>query len=80
MIKVRIDTRGEADVLTRSRMEEMAEEYRTALGSLTCPEHHQVPALVLSGRSPDTIQAEVETCCPILEGLVEDALKEKSPG
>ena len=79
MIKVRIDTRGESGVLTRSRIEEMAEEYRTALGSLTCPEHHQVPTVVLSGRTADAIDVRVETCCRILQGFVDEALKEK-PG
>lgn len=78
MIKIRIDTIGEADALTRSRMEEIAEEYGAALGSLTCPEHHRVPTVVLSGRSPTAIDVRVETCCPVLQGLVDEAL-EKEP-
>ncbi|HEX2080739.1 MAG TPA: hypothetical protein VHG08_23745 [Longimicrobium sp.] len=77
MIKIRIDTIGEADALTRSRMEEIAEEYRAALGSLTCPEHHQVPTVVLSGRSPDTISVQMETCCEVLQGFVDEALEEQ---
>lgn len=76
MIRLRIDTEGQADALTRSVMEQVADDYRSRLDALTCPEHGEAPTVVLSGRSPDTCTVRVETCCEQLQRLVDDALAE----
>lgn len=76
MFRVRIDTEGQADALTRSVMEEVAEEYRDALGTLVCPEHGTGPTVTVYGRTPDTIAVSVETCCEQLQRLVDDTLEE----
>lgn len=74
MIRVRIDTAGQADALTRSAMEEVADEYRSTLDDITCPEHGEAPTVVISGTSRDRITIEIETCCDQLQRLVDDAL------
>lgn len=77
MIRVRIDTEGQAGALTRSVMEQVADDYRSRLDGVTCPEHGEGPTVVLSGKSPDTLTVRVETCCDELRRLVDDALAEK---
>jgi hypothetical protein len=74
MLQVRIDTEGQADALTRSVMEEVADEYRSRLEGIICPEHGQAPIVVISGRTADTIDIRVEPCCDQLGELVDDAL------
>lgn len=74
MIRVRIDTAGQADALTRSVMEQVADEYRSTLEGVTCPEHGQPPTVVLSGTSQDRITIQIETCCDDLQRRVDDAL------
>lgn len=74
MIQVRIDTDGQADALTRSVMEEVAEEYRSLLEGITCPAHGEAPTAVVSGRTVDTITTDFETCCEQLAQRVDDAL------
>lgn len=78
MVRVRIDTEGQADALTRSVMEEVADEYRRWLDGITCPEHGQAPTVSISGRSRDTVDVRVETCCDQLQRLVDDALQKES--
>ncbi|HEX6373066.1 MAG TPA: hypothetical protein VF006_29355 [Longimicrobium sp.] len=74
MIQVRIDTAGQADALTRSAMEEVADEYRSTLEGVTCPEHGEAPTVVISGTSQDRITIQIETCCDQLQQRVDDAL------
>ncbi|HYR09935.1 MAG TPA: hypothetical protein VEQ60_19330 [Longimicrobium sp.] len=74
MIQVRIDTAAQADALTRSLMEEVADEYRSTLEGITCPEHGKAPTVVISGTRQDRITIEFETCCDQLQRLVDDAL------
>ena len=74
MIRVRIDTAGQADALTRSVMEEVADEYRSTLAGIACPEHGELPTVVISGTSQDRITIQIETCCDQLQRLVDDAL------
>lgn len=77
MIEFRIDTEGQADALTRSVMEEVADEYRSRLEGIICPEHGTSPSITISGKTPETITVSVETCCEQLGRLVDDALDEE---
>jgi hypothetical protein len=77
MIQVRLDTDRQADALARSVMEEVADEYRSALDGITCPEHGKAPTIVISGRTMDTITTEFEICCEQLGQMVDDALAEE---
>jgi hypothetical protein len=75
MIDIRIED-GSADDLTKSIMEEIAEDTREQLGEMRCPTHGQLPVIIIRGEDPEEIEVEIEACCRKFEEAFDARLDE----
>jgi hypothetical protein len=54
----------------------VAEYVQQRVGGMTCPDHHQLPTIIVSGTQLDDITFRVEGCCQKIIYLVKSKLAE----
>lgn len=54
----------------------VAEYVQKRVGGLTCPDHHELPTIIVSGSRLDDITFRVEGCCQKIIYLIKSKLAE----
>lgn len=69
------DARGEREEMDEADKEKVAEYVQNRVGGLRCPDHHQVPTVVVAGTRLDNISFSVNGCCNKIIQLVKEKLE-----
>ena len=67
---------GDPEELTEADKAKVADYVRQRVGGLTCPDHHQLPTIIVAGSRLDEISFQVEGCCQKIIYLVKSKLAE----